>query len=316
MADTPFTQQNSVGPSTGEGLNPIYTQADYEPVLGNWFTSKPYGFRFTPKSGPTNAKVMFLPIGPSNLTITTHFATNLIPTIYGTVEEHSPVRYYDIVIEGTTGMAPKFVDPIGANETVKVLPGRSSFTVQKSLSLAAQGFFAKTLAAADKIYNDTQAFFGKPAPAKTGVQLDQTGYIAFHNLYRFFLKYKKDVSGTDKNGDTLDTSSRPEDAKPPLVFFNHKDNNEYSVIIKSFVLRRDKENPMMYFYTIVMRGYDLRNVENSNGAAPDQKSGQLLKDLGLNGIDGSTFLANAKEKADQARGILNSVANGINLLGR
>lgn len=316
MADNPFPQQNSIGPQTSENENALYVGADYKPVLSNWFTAKPYGFRFTPKSGPNDAKVMYLPIGPSNLTITTHFATNLIPTIYGTVEEHSPVRYYDIVIEGTTGMAPKYVEPLNSNETVSGLPGRSSFAVQKNLSTIAQGFFAKTLAAADKVYNDTAALFGKTAKATTGIQLDQTGYVAFHNLYRFFLKYKKDVSGTDKNGGTVDTSSRSADAKPPLVFFNYKDNNEYSVVIRSFILRRDKENPMMYFYSITLRGYDLTSIENSNGVNKDQTSEERLNALGLNGIKGSPVLAQAKEKADLGRGILNSVANGVNQLGR
>src|SRR6185369_1371883 len=73
----------------------------YKVIKSNWFTAKPYGFKFTPRAG--KAMTMFLPIAPSNLTISTGFATNAIPTLYGTVEEHSPVRYYDITIEGTTG---------------------------------------------------------------------------------------------------------------------------------------------------------------------------------------------------------------------
>jgi len=316
MSNNPLPQQNSAGPEVNENENPIYIGADYSPVPGNWFTAKPYGFRFTPKSGSNDAKIMFLPIGPSNLIITTHFATNLIPTIYGTVEEHSPVRYYDIVIEGTTGMVPKYIEPANSGETVIPKNGRTSFSVQANFNEKALGFFAKTLAAADKIYNDTTALFGKPNLVKTGVQLDQTGYMAFHNLYRFFLKYKKDVSGTDKKGDILDTASRPAEIKTPLVFFNYKDNNEYSVVIKSFVLRRDKENPMMYFYSISLRGYDLKEIDNSKGITKNQTSNQLLEALGLNGVKGSTFLTDAKRKADEARGVLSSIANGVNQLGR
>src|SRR4051812_8540541 len=117
--------------------NPIYTNADYSPVLTNWFTAKPYGFRFTPKEG--QVKVMYLPIGPSNLTITTHFATSITPTIYGTVEEHSPVRYFDIAIEGTTGMAPKFVNPMDPKEKVVEKSGRTTFSIQQNLSTAISG---------------------------------------------------------------------------------------------------------------------------------------------------------------------------------
>ncbi len=53
----------------------IFSDADYSPILSNWYTAKPYGFKFTPRDG-SGAVVMFLPISPSNLTIATHFATN------------------------------------------------------------------------------------------------------------------------------------------------------------------------------------------------------------------------------------------------
>ncbi len=315
MADTvPLTE--STGPVNDTGENPIFTNADYKPILSNWFTAKPYGFRFTPKEG--SAKVMYLPIGPSNLMITTHFATSITPTIYGTVEEHSPVRYFDISIEGTTGMGPKYTQPMSPSEKPDLLKGtqqsgRSAFSVSQSLSTSAAGFFAKTLAAADKVANDVTALVGKAAPNTTGLQLDQTGYIAFHNLYRFFLKYKKDASGTDSPNDT---TPRKHGAKHPLVFFNYKDNNEYNVVIRSFTLRRDKENPMLYNYSISMRGYELKNIDNSDGVNGVVSQTDLLASLGLNGVKGSVFLSDVKKKALEARGILGSVANGVNQLGR
>jgi len=306
----------SKGPVLDDNRDVIYSNADYTPILSNWFTSKPYGFRFTPRSGET--KVMFLPIGPSNLQITTHFATNLIPTIYGTVEEHSPVRYFDIVIEGTTGMGPKYTAPLSSGQRPDLKSGteqagRTSFTIQTSLSTAAAGFFSKTLGAVDKVISGVSDILGKSAV--TGLLLDQTGYIAFHNLYRFFLKYKKDASGTDTSDGSIDASSRDEKTKPPLVFFNHKDNNEYNAVIKSFVLRRDKENPMLYYYSITMRGYELKGIDSSD-RIPDKSQSEMLESLGLNGVKGSTFLGKAKEIASQARGILGSVANGVNQLGR
>lgn len=312
MAD--FLPTPSTGPVLDDNKDSIYSNADYIPILSNWFTAKPYGFRFTPRIG--EEKVMFLPIGPSNLTITTHFATTIIPTIYGTVEEHSPVRYFDIVIEGTTGMGPKYTVPMLSSETPNLIngtqqSGRSSFSVHTSLSTAAAGFFAKTLNTADKVVSGVSDQIGKSA--KSGLFLDQTGYIAFHNLYRFFLKYKKDVSGTDTNDGSIDTTSREDNRGHPLVFFNHKDNNEYSVAIKSFTLRRDKENPMLYLYSIVLRGYDLKGI-----GAPDklESNRDILTTLGLDGISGSVFLAEAKKRALGARDILNSVANGVNQLGR
>lgn len=310
MADNIFPQKND-GPVIDKEENTLYTGAEYTPVLSNWFTAKPYGFRFTSKKG--TAKVMYLPIGPSNLTITTQFATNITPTLYGTVEEHSPVRYFDIMIEGTTGMAPKFTAPMSPNEIPVQQPGRSSFTVQASLT---SGLFAKTISAAQNVFNDASAIFGKSAPGNTGIQLDQTGYIAFHNFYRFFLKYKKDASGTDKTGNVVDTTPRNPNAKHPLVFFNYKDNNEYNVVIRNFTLRRDKENPMLYFYSISLRGYELKEIENSSGVNQIKGQEELLAALGLNGIKGSSFLTKAKQIASNAKGVLGSVANGVNQLGR
>lgn len=306
----------STGPVLDDNRDTIYSNADYTPILSNWYTSKPYGFRFTPREG--EAKVMFLPIGPSNLQITTHFATNFITTIYGVVEEHSPIHHFDIVIEGTTGMGPKYTAPMSSGERPDIKSGtektgRTSFTIQTSLSTAAGGFFSKTLSSVDKVISGISDIVGKSAV--TGLQLDQTGYIAFHNLYRFFLKYKKDASGTDTSDGSVDASSRDEDAPAPLVFFNYKDNNEYNVVIKSFILRRDKENPMLYYYNITMKGYHLKGVDAANRL--DNKSqNEMLEALGLNGVKGSTFLGKAREIASQARGILGSVANGVNQLGR
>ena len=285
----------------------IYRSADYRPILSNWFSALPYGFRFTSRKGKSTT--MYLPLGPSNLSIVTQFATNLIPTITGTVEEHSPVRYYDITIEGTTGMVPKYVEPVDGTSQIPREPGRSAFTIQQTLAtLSGVGLFTKTLSAADKVVSAAKEF----APGRstvTGVYLDQTGYLAFHNLYRFFLKYKKDVAGVD------DKAPREANAGAPLVFFNLKDNNQYNVAIQSFVLRRDKDNPMLYFYNISLRGYDLKGATNGNGyKSLDSK--QLLTDLGLDGVKSSTHLSWLKEKADLARDMLSSVANGVNQLGR
>ena len=299
MSDSP-----TITPDTGptESKYSLWKNQDYEPIESNWFTAKPYGFRFAPRDG--EELVMYLPLGPSNLNISTQFATNLIPTISGTIEEHSPVRYYDISIEGTTGMTPKFVEPT-TSKTYAPKSGRSSFTVQQSWSSGAGGLFAKTLSAMDKIYNTAVGM--APRTAITGVHLDQTGYMAFHNLYRFFLQYKKDVAGVHAK------TPRKKNAKPPLVFFNHKDNNEYSVVIQSFMLRRDKENPMLYSYSISLRGYDLTGIDESRSTG---NSEPLLEALGLDGIQNTKALSDLKRLASDARDILGSAANGINQLGR
>lgn len=291
--------------------NPIFSDADYTPVLTNWFTAKPYGFRFAPKEGGFET-VMYLPINPSNISILTNFATNITPTIYGTVEEHSPVRYYDIVIEGTTGISPKYVTPAGSNELIVAQKGRTAFAIHQFFN--SEGFFAKTLQTAENVTKSVKNLIGNndQSLAITGLQLDQTGYYAFHNLYRFLLKYKKNASGSEKGNENTPRTSNA----PPLVFFNYKDNNEYSVVIKSFTLRRDKENPMMYFYSISMRGYNLTKINESERVNKNSEITELLTNLGLDGVQGSLFLSKAKEIASQTKEVLGSVANGLNQLGR
>jgi len=277
----------------------------YEVDNDNWYTAKPYGFKFNPRSG--SSVIMFLPINPSNLTITTNFATNVISTLYGTVEEHSDVRYYDITIEGTTGFAPKYVDPQGSDATVAAQmgrrSGRSSFAVTQGISLG--GFFSKTLATVNAIKGKASDLLnGSPKP-KSGIDADNSGYAAFHNLYRFLLAYKKDAAGV--NGSTLPRKGHP------LTFFNYKDNNEYDVAVKGFSLRKSADNPMLYNYSIQLRGYNIRTV--SSGDVADDLN-QRLKDLGLDGVDGSSILGDIKSISNSAKGIVGAAVGGINILGR
>jgi hypothetical protein len=277
----------------------------YSTEAQNWYTAKPYGFKMTTREN--TVFTMFLPINPSNLNITTQFATNLIPTLYGTVEEHSDVRYYDITIEGTTGMAPKFVNPgvgqpSGNLYTSLQTRGRSAFPISKGISMG--GFFSKTLEAINAIKNKASDLLnGAPKPS-TGVYSDNSGYIAFHNLYRFLLQYKKDASGT--------SGSTKKRTRHPLTFFNYKDNNQYDVVVRSFTLRKSTQDPMLYYYSIQLRGYNIRSIKNEI----DEDLTQRLSDLGLNGVDSSSLLGDIKSASSGAKSVIASAVGGLNVLGR
>lgn len=307
-AQTPRTAENDLYSATKSlQLDKLYT-----PDANNWYTAKPYGFKFTQRSG--TQFTMFMPINPSNITISTNFATNIIPTLYGTVEEHSDIRYYDIVIEGTTGMAPKFIEPAStasASEAYAALqqPGRAAFKIATAAALG--GFFSGTVAQAQNIVSQAKkAVSGisgllgiSSQPPETGLYNNQTGYLAFHNLFRFLMKYKKDAAGVE--------SQKPRTTHP-LTFFNYKDGNEYDVAVKNFTLRRSAENPMLYFYSITMRGYNIRacgglkNLEDLN---------LRLVDLGLNGVNSSSLLTNIKSVSSSAKAIVGSAIAGFKGLG-
>jgi hypothetical protein len=282
----------------------------------NWYSAKPYGFKWTNRTG--NQFVMFLPIAPSNLTISTNFATNFVPTLYGTVEEHSEVRYFDIVIEGTTGMAPKYVQPypmsssgISSVEQAASKPlnlpsnARLAFPIASGVSLG--GFFSQTVGLLTQAVNQANTLINGAPPVDTGIYTNQTGYLAFHNLYKFLLRYKADVSGEDGG-------TGPRSGVHPLQFFNYKDGNQYDVVVKNFMLRRSAEDPQMYFYQIVLRGYNLRGTQD-NGVA-NATTAQQLAALGLNGINSSSVLGDIKNLSTQAKSILGSAVGGINVLGR
>lgn len=299
-SSTGGTPSNEGFLSSGSGTYSLESQ--------NWYSAKPYGFKSSLRDGRT--VVMFLPINPSNLTISTNFATNMIPTLYGTIEEHSEVRYFDITIEGTTGMAPKFVDPyIGGKElgpgdaysTVRKA-GRSTFEIANTLN--AGGFFAKTLGIANQIKNKAADLLDGGPKAKTGINADNSGYVAFHNLYRFLLQYKKDASGTG--------GSQTPFERHPLTFFNYKDNNQYDVVVRGFTMRRSADNPMLYYYSIQLRGYNLRSVSDK----VNEDLTKRLQDLGLNGVDSSSVLGDIKSLSSQAKGIIGSFVGGISILGR
>jgi hypothetical protein len=275
-------------------------EAGYKIKPENWFTAQPYGFKFTPKDG--NTITMYLPISPSNLTINTNFATNVISTLYGTVEEHSSVRYYDILIEGNTGITPNYVEP--STDKPKKETGRSSFPVQTGIP-SLGGFFSKTINTINRIYNQANDLINGDQETETGVYTNKTGYVAFHNLYRFLLKYKQDVSGDINSTQGRDVH--------PLIFFNYKDNNQYNVVVRSFSLRRSAENPMLYYYSISLRGYNLASAGDEYGTEDLNKR---LSDLGLNSVDSSSILGKIKGTANRVKGIVGSIAGGINILGR
>jgi len=297
--------------------NELQMSRIYSPAASNWYAAKPYGFRMNRRDG--SEFVMFLPINPSNINIVTNFATNVVPTLYGTVEEHSDVRYFDITIEGTTGIAPKVVYPIASNGddfsafNSSVQSGRAKFPINSNVALG--GFFSNTVAQVTNVLNQASKAVsaingllggaGSPQP-ETGVYTDQTGYLAFHNLYRFLLKYKKDAAGVENSGIPRTTH--------PLTFFNYKDGNQYDVAIRNFVLRRSAENPMLYYYSITMRGYNIRGVGLKLQVTEDLN--QRLNDLGLSGVNSSSLLSSIKSISDSAKAVVGSVVNGVNLFGR
>lgn len=289
----------------------------------NWFKSKPYGFAFysTDSSGEVATSTMYLPISPNNLTISTHYATNVITTLYGIVEEHSEIRYYDISIDGTTGIAPRYVREKSSDNAEYRSSGRSQFDPGISLG----GFLPEVTNTINQIANTvgsiTNTLTGSGGNA-TGVAPHQSGYAAFHSLYKFLHKYKQDTSGQSSpassggdiksqalgalksfgGGGGSSAASGPTRQVHPLRFLNYKDGNQYDVVPISFVMKRSVDNPMLYNYSIKLRAFNLRDVNETDFPEEDQ-----LAKLGLGSLEGSPLFYNITSIAGSAATLISGL---------
>lgn len=307
------------GSTSNDTANPI-PAVPYitDPTL--WYQALPYRFLLTKNNG---SKISVnLPISPSNLQINTRMATSLIPTLYGIIEDHSSVRFYDIVIQGTTGMAPQYSGFRTADVIDKTTVGRESFKASDN-QINLQGFLPEVtnmVKQAKKIYEEVA---GKQVQQKSAVSIYGTGYYAFHQLYSFFLMYKDEcvnglsqvaapagkqsiadkvtgaaigavasAAGKSKNKTEAPSPVRKEH---PLTFFNYKDNQKYSVVPMGFTLTRNAENPMLYNYSIKLVAFNLQSA-NSSGAEELKGFNDAFKaQMGLNGLEGSLFTKTANK---------------------
>lgn len=271
----------------------------------NWFTALPYGFQFINRKG--ERQTIYLPISPNNLNITTHYATNVVTTLYGTVEEHSEQRYFDITISGTTGYAPKYVKlrdiEYFERSLKKTVRGRQSWDVSSEITIPALGgFFNKTIDRINGIINKASDTFSE-RENESGVDINRSGYTAFHNLYKFFLQYKKDTAGV---------TSVAQRGEHPLWFLNYKDNNKYKCAIQRFTLKRNASDPMLYNYDIVLRAYEIQPVGERVRSAFRAR----IRDLGLDGVEDSSLFGDIKNTSNNLKGVVGSIVGGINVFGR
>ena len=254
-------------------------------ILENWYKQKPYAFKF-------DGRTFYLPISPSNINITTHFATNVISTMYGTVEEHSEQRYYDITIAGTTGMSPRYYKNVedqlfDARETKAI--GRAGHPIKDKAGGVLGGFFKRTEALIENTLNQASNLLGDDN-SSAAIDLQRTGYAAFHNFYKFLLLHKKGAAS--EKGFEISSS------KKVMEFVNYKDNNMYDIAIQGFQLSKDASNPMLYNYNITMRAYNLRSAD---ALSAENDIADRSEELGLAGIETTSVFAKIANKARQAK---------------
>jgi hypothetical protein len=292
----------------------------YTPIADNWYRSLPYAFLATDASG--TKKIFNLPINPSNINIITHFATSIIATIGGTVEEHAPQRYFDISIQGTTGIAPRYITEDTSNPEAS--SGREAYTPEFSLSNATGGFFAKTTGQLDSALNKARDVFLGSKKHEAGFSAEQSGYYAFHQFYLFLLKSKSKLTSESESSAAsivskglsglgslraLENLSSNQKSISPLKFISYKDNQEYTCAITKFELTRSVENPMMYNYSIQLRAYKLQSISSSQAEPVDR-----LAALGLDGDQ--SILSSFKNKVSGAKAGVSALTGAFRTVGR
>jgi len=311
----PAAAKQFIGSSSTAGAVPSNQGANGAPytiVEKNWYKALPYGFSFfsrDEKTGDKAKSTMWLPIAPSNLNVKTHFATNIITTLYGVVEEHSEVRYYDISITGTTGYSPRFVMPEEQGTTAASTQGagRDSFQDDSSvakLNKVLGGFLPEVTNTLSQVSDTITGFTGGPTN-NTGIRTNKSGYFAFHQLYQFFLKYKQDAAGANPGASAGSGGASKKRQVHPIQFLNYKDNIRYDCVPMDFTLIKSKESPMLYNYSIRLRAYNLRDV-NGSIDEKDNLNNNLAK-LGIDGLEGQSAFSKMSAIAGDAATLISAV---------
>ena len=304
--NTPHFEKLINGGSYNSLFQSTMDRNHYRIEIDNWYKSLPYGFRFNPRDGSAPF-TFYLPIGPQNINVRTPFATNIVSTMYGTIEEHSEVRYHDITISGTTGMTPRYSQPFTDIENIAVNErGTYENSIASNISRAAGGFFARTLESINNTINNVASTVGAVTGidrVEGGVDSQLTGYVAFHNFFRFLLQYKRDAAGIDT---TIKRQGHP------LTFLNYKDGIMYDCAIRDFSLSRSANDPLLYYYSITMRCYNLRTIDK---APLGEALTQRYEQLGLDGVDNSSAFNKMSGLASGAKNTIASAIGGLKGFG-
>jgi hypothetical protein len=288
------------------------------------YTTTPYGFRYKVEGV---ALEFWLPINPSNLNITTNFANNVTATLFGSVEQRSIIKIYNISISGNTGIAPRNVRPTregkgtaensalieknkgtGAQRYIKdktaptLLPGRSGPQIGALTKIGTtvanldptgfvSGFIKKQLnPVLDAVNQTADSIFGTSAPS--GFLNPNSGYAAFHNFYRFLWGYQQLVGEKGRGAE------RPSDIK--LYFMNYKDNYKMHVSPQRFQMTRSTENPLLYNYAIELVGMSIGTVDEDLSESAQAMYDRQLAELGLDGVRSTTM-----------KGMVNNVGGAV-----
>lgn len=236
--------------------------------LGNWNQNFRYSFEIA-KADASGAVVsgtndnavpdgfndltkVFLRLPPQAISITTQFANNVSATNHGIYEEHNGVVFRTITISGTTGLYP---DRAVINNSKNL---KGPLGLVRSIFPGVETAITNVIKQVKSTINSVVNIDGDPSfsPEKGNLtQLQGTGYYQFWLLHNFLVAYAEMKKRKTKNNDA---------GQYRLLFNSPKDNISYVVTPITFELRRDKSEPMLYRYSIMLKAWDIAQRSFSN----------------------------------------------------
>lgn len=285
-ADLDVTSVTSL--ETGAAAAGVGAAADAEnassvAAMKDWQKAKDdYDSKAAAREEQNATRVVYtLPIPPDALNVKPLMASEATATMSGVVEETSPVVFWMITLSGTTGVA------IGRND------GSESFTDTTNAAtifrdnLSTTGLLAglgaglgKLAATVTDVGNSignlktdigngdvgsgvsdlgdiaNAALLPKLPYFNSAVSEYGNGYLEMNLLHRFIVAY----------GDLK--AERPSGTK--LYFINHKDGQQFRVVVKDFQIQKSVNEPQLYRYKIVLKGWDLRDPGETAGPPIDR----------------------------------------------
>lgn len=266
----------------------------YTIEYGNWYQSIPYALRVVstnPSADIDEIAVFFFPVNPESINISTPFAAVITPTLGGIVQEHSGPVFYNITINGTTGILPAnnyndgtFLTP---EDNLRPTAAGDSFISPEALG----GFGQNTINAINSIVSTITGISSKVVD---GTRNQKSGYTAFHVLYKFFWWYH---------------FAKSQGSQQQLKFVNYKDNNQYDIVVQNFSLTRDKGSPHLYRYSIQLKAWNLEESDTFPALSADDQAAQLAA-LGLD--EGPSVKADLFRVINDTKSVLNGAAGLLN----
>lgn len=217
-----------------------------------------------------------LPIPPQALTISTPFAITGSVTLGGYLEEHNAAPIRNIVLQGTTGVAPHRGTP----------DQRNDFSLSGSIFGGTINGIQRTQAGVASMAFGTQALFTPNIltddELKNGKAQNTTGYFQFMML-RNYLEQYANLKAT-KDGQRF-----------RLGFAIWKDQEIYLVTPISFDMTRNSSSPQEYTYTLQLRAW--RRWVPGSGKDAESSKQPLVRDP--NAMAASLSRAQAARRALQ-----------------